>query len=134
MGGDKAWRADPEWPKRYPIPYGVTLDQAGRWPERRTAAQEVPENLSAGAEQLHCAPLVLCILLSLLVFLPFPSYQIFLNLWVLLFFQFFPHPTGRVGRVDEQLCSASLPLGLTHNECLAFIFDELHAIADCPAF
>lgn len=134
MRGDKARRADPDWSKGYPIPYGITLDQTGeRWPERRIAVQEVPENLSAGAEQLHCAALVLCILLSLLVFLPFLSYWtvFLLNLWVLLFFPALsPSHCGRVG----ELYSAKLPVGLTHNKCLASIFAELHATADCPVF
>lgn len=71
--------ADPDWPKGYPISYGVMLsNRAGRVGcEGAAAAQELTGSQSAGNEQ--CASLVLYILLLsllliLLFSLPFLSY------------------------------------------------------------
>lgn len=70
-GRDRARRADPEWPERFPVPYGIMLSTDTR-AVGQGAAAGVRAYL-AGSEQLCCAPLVcLFSLPSLLLLLNCP--------------------------------------------------------------
>jgi len=71
LGDDTAGTADPNWQKGYFIPYDVMLSiQAGGvGPGAAIAAQGWSGYHSSGGEQLHCASLVLFIIISSFAFL-----------------------------------------------------------------
>lgn len=84
LGRDTTMTADPNWPRGYPTPYGITLNnkkrgsQPGR--DNRTAWGQAG-HWSVSRKQLHCASLALCVLL--LFHFPFLSTGVYKQLLLL---------------------------------------------------
>ena len=83
LGGDTARAADPNWPKGYSIPWDVMPAQYINWgevgPGGQIAARELTGHQSVSGEQLHCASLVLYILLIIIFFLSVLLNCLYLN-------------------------------------------------------
>jgi len=65
LAGRVAGMADPGWPQGRSVPQGLMLSvqTPGSWPGAAIAARGQAGRRSLGGEQLHCASLVLYILL-----------------------------------------------------------------------
>lgn len=80
LGGDTARIADPNWPKGYSVPYDIMLNNktGESWPGGGgSTARGRAGHQPVSGEQLHCASLVIYIILSF--FIIFPSSSVLLH-------------------------------------------------------